>query len=164
MDPHPISSIITNFNLYGSGLDASDIIGGKNAYAPAFYATNVFLISIVIGFCAGLITGAIGAGGGFIITPVLMAAGRGILAVGTDLFHIFAKAIMGSVLHKKLGNVNVKIAIAFLAGSIGGATLGGYLQKLIYSKDPIMSDAFLSIIYALILGLLIMSSLFCKFF
>jgi len=135
--------------------DAADILGGKKAYAPAFYATNVFLISIAIGFCAGLITGCIGAGGGFIITPALMSVGvKGILAVGTDLFHIFAKAIMGSVLHKKLGNVNVKIAIAFLFGSVGGATLGGYLQKLVYEKDPILSDAFLSIIYALILGFL----------
>jgi len=135
--------------------DAADILGGKKAYAPAFYATNVFLVSIAIGFCAGLITGCIGAGGGFIITPALMSVGvKGILAVGTDLFHIFAKAIMGSVLHKKLGNVNVKIAIAFLFGSVGGATLGGYLQKLVYEKDPILSDAFLSIIYALILGFL----------
>jgi hypothetical protein len=55
---------------------------------------------------AGLITGCIGAGGGFIIAPALMSAGiKGILAVGTDLFHIFAKAIMGSVIHRKLGNV-----------------------------------------------------------
>lgn len=135
--------------------DAADILGGKKAYAPSFYTINVFLVSIAIGFCAGLITGCIGAGGGFIITPALMAAGvKGILAVGTDLFHIFAKAIMGSVLHKKLGNVNVKIAIAFLFGSVGGATLGGYFQKLVYAKDPILSDAAISIIYALILGFL----------
>jgi len=75
--------------------DAADMLGSKTAYAPAFYSTNIFLISIAIGLCAGLITGCIGAGGGFIITPALMAAGvKGILAVGTDLFHIFAKAIM----------------------------------------------------------------------
>jgi len=136
-------------------VDAADILGGKKAYAPSFYATNVFLVSIAIGFCAGLITGCIGAGGGFIITPALMAVGvKGILAVGTDLFHIFAKAIMGTVLHKKLGNVSVKIAIAFLLGSIGGATVGGYIQKVIYAKDPIMSDAAISIIYAVILGFL----------
>lgn len=136
-------------------VDAADILGGKKAYAPSFYATNVFLTSIAIGFCAGLITGCIGAGGGFIITPALMAVGvKGILAVGTDLFHIFAKAIMGTVLHKKLGNVSVKIAIAFLLGSIGGATVGGYIQKLIYTKDPILSDAAISIIYAVILGFL----------
>ncbi len=135
--------------------DAADIIGGKSAYAPSFYATNVFLVSIAIGFCAGLITGCIGAGGGFIITPALMAAGvKGILAVGTDLFHIFAKAIMGSVLHKKMGNVNMKLAAYFLVGSILGATAGGIIQKAIYSRDPILSDAVVSIIYALILGFL----------
>jgi hypothetical protein len=82
--------------LVVSLLEASDMIGSKTAYAPAFYSTNIFLVSIAIGLCAGLITGCIGAGGGFIITPALMAAGvKGILAVGTDLFHIFAKAIMG---------------------------------------------------------------------
>ena len=60
---------------------------------------------------AGLITGCIGAGGGFIIAPALMSAGiKGILAVGTDLFHIFAKAIMGTVMHRKLGNVSVPLA------------------------------------------------------
>ncbi|MGE5237916.1 MAG: sulfite exporter TauE/SafE family protein [Chloroflexota bacterium] len=135
--------------------DAADILGGKKAYAPSFYATNVFLISIAIGFCAGLITGCIGAGGGFIITPALMAAGvKGILAVGTDLFHIFAKAIMGSVLHKKMGNVNVGLAIYFLVGSIGGATIGGLIQKAVYEANPVLSDAVVSIIYAAILGFL----------
>ena len=74
---------------------AGDFIGGKHAYGPAFYSDSIFLISIGIGVAAGLITGCIGAGGGFIITPALMAAGvKGILAVGTDMFHIFAKAIM----------------------------------------------------------------------
>jgi len=91
-----------------------DILGGKKAYSPAFYSTGIFLASIAIGLCAGLITGCIGAGGGFIITPALMSAGiKGILAVGTDLFHIFAKAIMGSVIHRKLGNVSIPLAMNF---------------------------------------------------
>src|SRR5512139_716790 len=135
--------------------EAGDMLGSKTAYAPAFYSTNIFLVSIAIGLCAGLITGCIGAGGGFIITPALMAAGvKGILAVGTDLFHIFAKAIMGSVLHKKMGNVNMKLALYFLVGSIIGASLGGIIQKAIYSANPVLSDAVVSIIYALILGFL----------
>ena len=78
--------------------DLPDMLGGKTAYSPAFYTTTIFLASIAVGVVAGLITGCIGAGGGFIIAPALMSAGvKGILAVGTDLFHIFAKAIMGSV-------------------------------------------------------------------
>ncbi len=141
--------------LVVSLLEASDMIGSKTAYAPAFYSTNIFLVSIAIGLCAGLITGCIGAGGGFIITPALMAAGvKGILAVGTDLFHIFAKAIMGTAVHKKLGNVSVKLAIAFLVGSGGGTFIGGYINKSLYDRDPLLSEAFISLVYALLLGFL----------
>src|SRR5512144_2200548 len=135
--------------------EASDMIGSKTAYAPAFYSTNIFLVSIAIGLCAGLITGCIGAGGGFIITPALMAAGvKGILAVGTDLFHIFAKAIMGTAVHKKLGNVSVKLAIAFLVGSGGGTFIGGFINKSLYDYDPLLSEAFISLVYAVLLGFL----------
>ncbi len=135
--------------------EGAGIIGGKTAYAPAHYTTMIFLVSIAIGLCAGLITGCIGAGGGFIITPALMAAGvKGILAVGTDLFHIFAKAIMGTVIHKKLGNVSVKLAVAFLVGSAGGTFIGGFINKTLYNIDPLLSDTFISVIYAVLLGFL----------
>jgi uncharacterized membrane protein YfcA len=135
--------------------EGAGILGGKTAYAPAHYTTFIFLVSIAIGLCAGLITGCIGAGGGFIITPALMAAGvKGILAVGTDLFHIFAKAIMGTVIHKKLGNVSVKLAVAFLVGSAGGTFIGGYINKTLYMIDPLLSDTFISVIYAVLLGFL----------
>jgi hypothetical protein len=141
--------------LLVSYLEAADMLGGKTAYAPAFYSTSVFLISIAIGLAAGLITGCIGAGGGFIITPALMAAGvKGILAVGTDLFHIFAKAIMGTAVHKKLGNVSVKLAIAFLVGSAGGTFIGGAINQGLYNKDPLLSEAFISAVYAVLLGFL----------
>jgi uncharacterized membrane protein YfcA len=113
----------------------------------------VFVASILIGLCAGLITGCIGAGGGFIIAPALMSAGvKGILAVGTDLFHIFAKAIMGSVIHRKLGNVSVPLAVTFLIGAIGGATAGGVINRVLYQMNPILSDAFITTIYSIMLG------------
>ncbi|MDY0306631.1 MAG: sulfite exporter TauE/SafE family protein [Desulfovibrio aminophilus] len=138
-----------------------DFLGGKTAYAPAFYSTKIFLVSIAVGLAAGLITGCIGAGGGFIITPALMAAGiKGILAVGTDLFHIFAKAIMGTTVHKKLGNVSTKLAIAFLVGSGAGTFVGGAINKGLYNKDPLLSELFISSIYAILLGFLGFYALF----
>ena len=138
-----------------SFLGAADFLGGKSAYAPSHYTTTVFIASIAVGLAAGLITGCIGAGGGFIIAPALMAAGvKGILAVGTDQFHIFAKAIMGTAIHKKLGNVCVGLAVAFVIGSVLGATTGGYIQRTIYNWDPVASEAFISIVYAIILGFL----------
>lgn len=125
------------------------LLGGKKAYSPAFYTTGIFIVSILIGLGAGLITGCIGAGGGFIIAPALMSAGiKGILAVGTDLFHIFAKAIMGSVIHRKLGNVSVALAVVFLMGAILGATAGGLLNRFLYEINPVLSDAFITTVYA----------------
>lgn len=132
-----------------------ELLGGKKAYSPAFYSTGIFIISILIGMGAGLITGCIGAGGGFIIAPALMSAGiKGILAVGTDLFHIFAKAIMGSVIHRKLGNVSVPLALVFLIGAILGATAGGLINRVIYEINPVLSDVFITTIYSLMLGFL----------
>jgi len=148
--------------IWGSIAFANDIggalpelLGGKKAYSPAFYSGGVFVVSILIGMGAGLITGCIGAGGGFIIAPALMSAGiKGILAVGTDLFHIFAKAIMGSVLHRKLGNVSVGLAVVFLIGAIFGATFGGIINRVLYEINPVLSDAFISTVYSLMLGFL----------
>jgi uncharacterized membrane protein YfcA len=131
------------------------MLGSKQAYSPAYYSTTIFLASVAVGVVAGLITGCIGAGGGFIIAPALMSAGvKGILAVGTDLFHIFAKAIMGSVLHRKLGNISVALAATFLVGSIGGATVGGYINRTLYESNPVLSDAFITTIYVFLLGFL----------
>lgn len=140
------------------------MLGGKTAYTPAFYTGTIFFASIAVGLVAGLITGCIGAGGGFIIAPALMSAGvKGILAVGTDLFHIFAKAIMGSVLHRKLGNVSVALAVMFLVGSIGGATLGGYINRSLYEANPVLSDAFITTIYVVMLGFLCSYALYDYF-
>jgi hypothetical protein len=147
--------------LFVSLLEAAPLLGGKEAYAPSFYSPMIFLISMAIGLAAGLITGCIGAGGGFIVTPALMAAGvKGILAVGTDLFHIFAKAIMGTTVHKKLGNVSWKLAIAFLLGSGGGTFVGGAINRVLYNTDPLLSEGFISLIYAILLGFLGFYALF----
>ena len=137
------------------GTAMPDLLGGKKAYSPAFYNTFIFIVSIAIGMGAGLITGCIGAGGGFIIAPALMSAGiKGILAVGTDLFHIFAKAIMGSVIHRKLGNVSVPLAAVFLIGAIVGATAGGIINRVLYEINPVLSDAFITSVYSGMLGFL----------
>lgn len=137
------------------GTAMPDLIGGHHAYSPSYYSLGIFVVSIFVGLLAGLITGCIGAGGGFIIAPALMSAGiKGILAVGTDLFHIFAKAIMGSVIHRKLGNVSVPLAFVFVIGALMGATGGGLLNRYLYELNPVLSDAFISSVYVFMLGFL----------
>ncbi len=130
-------------------------IGGKEAYSPSYYSMFIFCVSIFVGVGAGLISGCIGAGGGFIIAPALMSAGvKGILAVGTDLFHIFAKAIMGSVLHRKMGNVSAPLAFVFLIGAIIGTTVGAGINRFLYNVNPVLSDTFITTVYTIMLGFL----------
>ncbi len=137
------------------------ILGGHKAYSPSYSSAGLLWMSTLIGLTAGLITGCIGAGGGFIITPALMSVGvKGILSVGTDLFHIFAKAIMGTTIHKKLGNVSVVLAVAFLVGSLAGVSCGGVINRAIYEISPVLSDFFITIIYVFLLGFLGIYALF----
>ncbi|HBV99033.1 MAG: membrane protein [Peptococcaceae bacterium BICA1-7] len=132
-----------------------DFIGSKSSYGPTFYTPGIFYGSMAVGVIAGLITGCIGAGGGFVITPALMSLGvKGILAVGTDMFHIFAKAIMGTTIHKKLGNVHVGLAIAFLVGSGLGVTGGGIVNRELFNYSPVLSNLVISSVYVIMLGFL----------
>lgn len=134
--------------------------GGKDAMLPAKANWSMFYGSIFVGLIAGLITGVIGAGGGYVLTPALMSFGvRGIMAVGTDQFHLFAKAIMGTTLHSKLGNVNVRLAVWFVVGSFVGVTLGGELNRAILFYSPAASDAFISLVYVIVLGSLAIYSI-----
>jgi len=61
---------------------------------------------------------------------------------------------MGTAVHKKLGNVSVKLAVAFLVGSGAGTFIGGAINKGLYNKDPLLSEAFISAVYAILLGFL----------
>jgi hypothetical protein len=53
-----------------------------------------------------------------------------------------------------MGNVSVKLAIAFLFGSLIGATGGGFLNRWIYDTNPVLSDLFISVVYVFLLGFL----------
>jgi uncharacterized membrane protein YfcA len=46
------------------------------------------------------------------------------------------------------------LAMAFLVGSAGGTFIGGWINRLLYDKDPILSEAFISLVYAVLLGFL----------
>jgi len=132
-----------------------ETIGGHKAYLPALVNSQMFLGSLLVGLLAGLITGVIGAGGGYILTPALMSFGvKGIMAVGTDQFHLFAKAIMGTTIHRKLGNVSFWLALWFVLGSVLGVSVGGYFNRKIYNLNPSLSDSFICVMYVIILGVL----------
>jgi len=61
---------------------------------------------------------------------------------------------MGTTVHKKLGNVHVGLAIAFLVGSGLGVTGGGILNRELFNFNPVLSNLVISAIYVVMLGFL----------
>ena len=86
-------------------------------------------IGAAIGLFAGLASGYVGVGGGFIMVPLMMS----ILHVpmkltsGTSLIAVMILAVPGTVTQALLGNINWLAGIAVACGSIPGATLGAKL-------------------------------------
>jgi uncharacterized membrane protein YfcA len=152
-----ITSVVPAVALsFGSNhSNVPQFLGGSKAYAPSFATPRTLLAAVLVGLLAGLITGVIGAGGGYIIAPALMSFGiRGIMAVGTDQFHIFASSLIGTFTHRRLGNINLQLAAWFVLGSILGVTLGGRANRLLYQHSPAASDAVISVVYVLVFAAL----------
>lgn len=86
-----------------------------------------------IGLIAGVISGYVGVGGGFIMVP-LMCAWLGVSmrrASGTSLIAILILAIPGVIAQTALGNVNYLAGVMLAIGSIPGAVIGARLTKRI---------------------------------
>ncbi len=108
---------------------------------------STILILILIGVCAGLLSGFVGVGGGMIIVPGLIyLLGKGQLeAQGTSLAVIMLPVgILGVMNYYKAGNVNINyalvIAIAFVVGSYFGSK---YALKVPEHKIKVIFGVFL---------------------
>ncbi len=70
---------------------------------------------ILLGFMGGTLSGFIGSGGAFLMTPGMMNLGvPGVMAVAANITHKFGKAMMGSKKHGELGHVDRKLGIYLL--------------------------------------------------
>lgn len=108
---------------------------------------STILILVIIGICAGLLSGFVGVGGGMIIVPGLIyLLGKGQLeAQGTSLAVIMLPVgILGVMNYYKAGNVNINyalvIAIAFVVGSYFGSK---YALKVPEHKIKVIFGVFL---------------------
>lgn len=70
------------------------------------------LALFVVGFVGGMVSGFIGSGGAFVMTPAMMTLGvPGIVAVASNICHKFPKALVAAIKRNKYGQVDVKLGI-----------------------------------------------------
>ncbi|MFC2039694.1 sulfite exporter TauE/SafE family protein [Chloroflexota bacterium] len=85
---------------------------------------NLLLLGAV-GLVLGVISGFTGVGGGFMMTPALIILGfPAHLAVGTSLAWVTGTAIMGTLRHSRLGNIDKKLGALMFLGMVGGIEIG----------------------------------------
>lgn len=86
-------------------------------------------IGAAIGLFAGLASGYVGVGGGFIMVPLMMSLLRVPMKLtsGTSLIAVMILAVPGVIAQAVLGNINWVAGIAVACGSIPGAALGAKL-------------------------------------
>ncbi len=86
---------------------------------------------IMLGFVGGVLSGFIGSGGAFFMTPGMMNLGvLGPIAVGSNITHKFGKAIIGSRRHSQMGHVDRKLSFFMLITAAAGIRLAVWLMTL----------------------------------
>ena len=108
---------------------------------------------ILLGFTVGTIGGFFGVGGAFMVTPALNVFGFPMAyAIGTDMAHIAGKSIVSTSKHRKFGNVDMKLALLMIIGTLVGIELGAtlilWLEK-IGRIGPIVRVAYMFLLFGL---------------
>ncbi|MGK9118295.1 sulfite exporter TauE/SafE family protein [Olivibacter jilunii] len=106
--------------------------GKSNEEAPKRQSLNYFQI-LMQGIFIGVITGLIGAGGGFLIIPVLVNLLRLPMktAVGTSLVIISINSLMGFLFSLSHTSVQWRFLLSIAAIAIIGILIGSYLSTKI---------------------------------
>jgi len=112
-------------------------------FAIAGIQAPIFLLMLT-GFTVGVVGGFIGVGGGYMVTPALIVFGfPGYMASGIDATHISGKAVISSVRHRQLGNIDWTLALTMVGGTMLGVELGvrllNYTKKLGLSGPALLT-------------------------
>jgi uncharacterized protein len=120
-------------------------------YLPiAEISMNLFVL-LAMGGAVGFISGLVGIGGGFLMTPLLIFSGVPTpVAVGTEANQIVATSASGALAQWQRGNVDFKMGLVMLSGGIVGSAAGVETIKLLRQTGQV--DLIIAVCYVVFLG------------
>ena len=115
-------------------------------------ATTIIFLFLV-GFIGGLVSGFIGSGGAFVLTPGMMSLGvPGTVAVASNMCHKFPKALVGAIKRYKYGQVDIKLGLIMGVFAEIGVQVGIMIQKYILDKwGQAGSNLYVSFVFVCVL-------------
>ncbi len=111
---------------------------------------NLFLV-VAVGAVVGLLSGLVGVGGGFLLTPVLMMIGvppTVAAASGTNALVSTSSSATG--VHFRLGTVDLQLGGILLLGGLVGAEIGVRIIKILRALGR--ADFVITLTYVVVLG------------
>ncbi len=122
-------------------------------YLPIAEMTVPAEAVLTLGVVVGFLSSVFGVGGGFLSTPFLIFLGvPPSIAVGTQANQLVAASVSGTLAHWSRGNVDVKLGLVILGGSMGGSFVGIGVFKILQHMGQI--DAAINILYVIFLGII----------
>lgn len=122
--------------------------------------TATALQVVLLGFIGGILSGFIGSGGAFFMTPGMMNLGvDGVIAVASNITHKFGKAMVGSRKHAAAGNVDKKLAAFMLITAVIGIQIAVAINSYLFkggggghgAGGSAGADLYISLVFAIIL-------------
>ncbi len=123
---------------------------------------------VLLGFIGGILSGFIGSGGAFFMTPGMMNLGvGGVVAVASNITHKFGKAMVGSRKHAAAGNVDKKLAALMLVTAIVGIQIAVGINSYLFkgagdghgAATGAGANLYISLVFAIILSAVAVSML-----
>ena len=111
------------------------------------------LLAVFVGFglVVGILFGFFGMGGSFLVTPALLMMGYPPrVAVGSGMAFVFGTAVIATLKHHDLGQVDYKLGGIMIAGTTLGIEVGR--ASVFYLEDLGLAGGVISIAYVLLLG------------
>ncbi|GAB1409389.1 sulfite exporter TauE/SafE family protein [Desulfovibrionales bacterium] len=117
--------------------------------------TMAIVFLFLVGFIGGLVSGFIGSGGAFVLTPGMMSLGvPGTVAVASNMCHKFPKALVGAIKRFRYGQVDVKMGLIMAVSASVGVQVGIQIQQMILALwGQTGSDLYVSLSFVLVLAL-----------
>jgi len=130
-----------------------DIAQTASNFIDLNWANMAYLF--IVGFVGGLVSGFIGSGGAFVLTPGMMSMGvPGLVAVASNMCHKFPKALVGAIKRAKYGQVDVKLGLIMGASAEAGVLVGAQIQENIKrSFGDAGSNLYVSMAFVIVLAI-----------
>ncbi|WP_420264027.1 sulfite exporter TauE/SafE family protein [Candidatus Magnetominusculus dajiuhuensis] len=130
-----------------------DIAAQASNFIDLTTTTGVYLF--IVGFIGGLVSGFIGSGGAFVLTPAMMSLGvPGLVAVASNMCHKFPKALIGAIKRYRYGQVDVKLGVIMGISGEAGVLYGASIQeKIKHAFGDAGSNLYVSVAFVVVLGI-----------